>query len=252
MGGRNVIVMTLSEAFAISTGAVSPSGRDQLDEALLLIYGELHAAASRLRIDPDIAQESASEAFPRLLMGGPRATLADAQVRTYLRVTVWHAAVDLLRQRGHATSLDSHMLNEDGEWGAKEPRAPGPDPEAELVEAEAAKRRMEQQEVVEWAERFVFDELGPMLRNRRRERYRDVFQRGLDQLRDLWHGRATLDEITGREHGRVTDVERNRVYQQHSRVRQALLEWLDCELSSSNLDASRSRAVRGMIAALRR
>jgi len=238
------MTMTLAEAFRVLTESRARADETRFDEAQVLIYQELHTLSRRLRAAPDERQESGSRCFERLLRGGPRSiTLEDEVVQAYLWRMLKNDDLDHKRRK----SREAPEV-QGGECPELE-QSDGRNPENQTI---AEQQQEEDQQLVNWAMQFVFQELKELLAGRLTARYRAGFKEAVDQLRSLVLEATTFDAIVLRESGEVTVQARNRIYQRHCRAREQYLDWLEDEMPSGTFSYAQRVALKGLIAQLRR
>jgi len=245
--GRVGPQMTLAEAFSIVTGATADRPADEREEAMVLVYEELHRLARRLRVDRDIQEESASYGFQRLVLGGPRAIEHhDAVTQTYLWRIVCSISRDLIRKKGREVSTDFG----DADASANATRLEEDDPETLLVSDENRRNQASQRQ---WVLRYVFTEVTRMVSERIASRYREDFVQSMSQFERLVGGLSTIDDLVQHTFGGITPTTRDRLYQRHSRARRRIFEWVQEELPTlEGLLPEQKQLVRNLVSQFRR
>jgi DNA-directed RNA polymerase specialized sigma24 family protein len=230
--------VTLAAAFRAVCGPGSRSIETPDPEACIVIYEELQRIARAKVRDPERGSDCAATAFQNLLQGGERTLrepVEDGRVRQYLRRMVVHVEIDMFRRERRIVAVD--------------------DPTVRLVEsAPAADDMLIRSEVTAEiaASRGYFDSVVvPAVAESMRPKYRAGFERAVQQLKEVAEERSNLDDIVVREFGEVSKTTRERLYQQHSRARRYLLDWLEDELPDLDVSPLRKAALKALVAELR-
>jgi DNA-directed RNA polymerase specialized sigma24 family protein len=211
-------------------GALDPADAALRTEALEVVYTELQRLARRL-LPGEAAEDVASHVVVCLLDGGPLDRLSlpdsDSSVRSYLAVAIRNKWIDACRRAGRSsTGLDQ----------VPEPAGPAGFAPEQLDDAK-------REQLLGEARAMLYQRAIPEIARSAGGRFdRDGFARAIDDMRELYHERTTVDAILDARDGGVSPEGRNRLYQQHRRARTRLLEclpgWLKCHAPSPLLDTA--------------
>jgi DNA-directed RNA polymerase specialized sigma24 family protein len=230
-------LLTLTAAFHAVCRPVSPPAVVQDPEACVLLYEELQRLA-RATVRSSYASDIASDAFQRLLQGGERSFREppdDSRVRSYLFRMIVRAEIDRSRRERRESIMDDVLQN-----------APDPGPTIDEV-----LHHSQLTAELDASRNYLYSVVVSSIAESIREPHREGFVKSIDQLRAIAEERTTVDDITRSEFGEINKTTKNRLYQQHSRARRYLMDWLEDDLPRLGLPESRSRAIRILIAGLR-
>jgi DNA-directed RNA polymerase specialized sigma24 family protein len=229
--------VTLAESlkhFAPPASAIDPADAALRTEALEVVYAELQRLARRM-LPGDAAEDVASQVAVCLLGGAPLARLSlpdtDSNARSYLAVAVRNEWIDRCRRGQRSrTSIDD----------IAEPAGPSCFAPGDLDDAK-------REALLAEARVMLYDRAVPEIAQGARGRFdRDSFGRSIEEMRELYHERTTVDAILEACDGTASTEGRNRLYQQHRRARTRLLEHLPGWLERQALTPLLATAVRNL------
>jgi DNA-directed RNA polymerase specialized sigma24 family protein len=199
-------------------------------QALEIVYGALQKIARRVVVDPDLAEDIACEVAVCLVDGGRRdrrsLPATDSRAEAYLCVAVRNHEIDYWRKtRRHVDVADIPE--------------PGIEPDFSLVETDPA----ETDALLVNARTLLYERAVPEIAANGNGRGDPLgFELAVTEIRELYHGRTTVEEILVKSDGRCSSSGRNRLYKRHQRVRERLLAelpvWLDRARLPERLDTT--------------
>ena len=124
-------------------------------------------------------------------------------------------------------------------------------PVASELSAEEALESAEMVEELRAAREYFSSVVLPAIAEKIRLPYRAGFQQAILQLTEIAEERSNVDEIVRREFGDVSKATRDRLYQQHSRARRYLMDWIERDLPGLEVSDLRAAALRALVAQFR-
>jgi DNA-directed RNA polymerase specialized sigma24 family protein len=228
--------MTLVDALrAVAPPAAAPTEAELhlRQEALAVIYAELHRLARSKGASRDDAEDAASQIAVAIAASGPREADAcpksEGQARGYLAAALRNRLIDRYRVvKRMAIPEDLDVF-------------PAP-PEREPVDHGKLEALMHD------ATDILYDQAVPAIARDVSGRFdRDGFVLAIGQLRAIHEEATTLDALLTAADGKVTATGRNRLYKQHERARTRLLQHLPAWLDGCGQDETMVTAIRWVV-----
>jgi DNA-directed RNA polymerase specialized sigma24 family protein len=228
--------MTLVDALrAVAPPAAAPTEAELhlRQEALAVIYAELHRLARSKGASRDDAEDAASQIAVAIASSGPREADAcpksEGQARGYLAAALRNRLIDRYRvAKRMAIPEDLDVF-------------PAP-PEREPVDHGKLEALMHE------ATDILYDQAVPAIARDVSGRFdRDGFVLAIGQLRAIHEEATTLDALLTAADGKVTATGRNRLYKQHERARTRLLQHLPAWLDGCGQDDTMITAIRWVV-----
>ena len=229
--------MTLVDALrVVAPPAAAPTEAEvQLrQEALALIYAELHRLARSKGASRDDAEDAASQIALAIAAAGPRdeesCPRSEGQARGYLAAALRNRLIDRFRVTRRMAIPDDLDV-----FPAK------PEPERPMDSGQL-------ETLVREAEEMLYGRAVPHIARESAGRFdRDGFVVAITQLRAIYGNGTTLDALLVEADGAVTSTGRNRLYKQHERARTRLLAHLPAWLDASGCAANVATTVRWVV-----
>jgi DNA-directed RNA polymerase specialized sigma24 family protein len=229
--------MTLVDALrAVAPPAAAPTGAEMhlRQEALAVIYAELHRMARAKGASRDDAEDAASQIAVAIASAGPREVNAcprsEGQARGYLAAALRNRLIDRYRAVKRLTVAEDL------------------DVFAAPAEQDAPLDTGRLEALMHEAETVLYDQAVPAIARDVAGRFdRDGFVLAIGQLRAIHEEQVTLDALLTAADGRVTATGRNRLYKQHERARTRLLQHLPAWLEQSGQQEPMTTAVRWVV-----